>query len=167
MADGTLDDGERQQIARVLHGQLELDEADVGAMIDKAVADQQDRAVLRTSCLHCGGGVARVHPAGSVICEPFPLGDMPTGSIRAVVASVLPPPASPAGRYAAGCSCLYPSSLPPAALTSVSTRRSGQALAAQKAVPTADTVAVVMRLVRGGHVVQWDGRICVDAGAPF
>ena len=36
MADGTLDAGERQQIARVLHGQLELDEADVGAMIDKA-----------------------------------------------------------------------------------------------------------------------------------
>ena len=46
MADGTLDDGERQQIARVLHGQLELDEADVGAMIDKSVADQKARVEI-------------------------------------------------------------------------------------------------------------------------
>jgi len=46
MADGTLDDGERQQIARVLHGQLELDEVDVGAMIDKAFADQQARVEI-------------------------------------------------------------------------------------------------------------------------
>ena len=46
MADGILDDGERQQIARVLHGQLELEEADVDPMIDKAVADQEARVEI-------------------------------------------------------------------------------------------------------------------------
>ena len=46
MADGILDDGERQQIVRVLHGQLELNDADVGAMIDKAVTDQQARVEI-------------------------------------------------------------------------------------------------------------------------
>ena len=46
MADGVLDDGERQQIARVLRGQLELEEADVDAMIDKAVADQEARVEI-------------------------------------------------------------------------------------------------------------------------
>ena len=38
MADGTLDDGEKQQIARVLHGQLELEEADVSAKIAQGPA---------------------------------------------------------------------------------------------------------------------------------
>ena len=46
MADGILDDGEREQIARVLHGQLELGEADIGAMIDKAVAYQKARVEI-------------------------------------------------------------------------------------------------------------------------
>ena len=54
MADGTLDDGERQQIARVLHGELELDEADVGAKIDKAVADQQARVEIHGLTALCG-----------------------------------------------------------------------------------------------------------------
>ena len=46
MADGILDDGERQQIARVLHGQLELNDADVCAMIDKAVTGQRERVEI-------------------------------------------------------------------------------------------------------------------------
>ena len=40
MADGELDSDERRQIARVLHGQLELGEATVGKMIDDALASQ-------------------------------------------------------------------------------------------------------------------------------
>ena len=46
MADGVLDDGERQQIARVLHGQLELDEAAIATMIDEAVAGHAARVEI-------------------------------------------------------------------------------------------------------------------------
>ena len=46
MADGELDADERGQIARVLHGQLELGEADIDRMIDEAVASHEARVEI-------------------------------------------------------------------------------------------------------------------------
>ena len=46
MADGELDSDERRQIARVLHGQLELGEATVGKMIDDALASHEERVEI-------------------------------------------------------------------------------------------------------------------------
>ena len=46
MADGELDSDERRQIARVLHGQLELGEATVGKMIDDALASHEARVEI-------------------------------------------------------------------------------------------------------------------------
>ena len=46
MADGELDPDERRQIARVLHGQLELGEATVGKMIDDALASHEARVEI-------------------------------------------------------------------------------------------------------------------------
>lgn len=46
MVDGELDSDERRQIARVLHGQLELGEATVGKMIDDALASHEARVEI-------------------------------------------------------------------------------------------------------------------------
>ncbi|MEC8120438.1 MAG: TerB family tellurite resistance protein [Pseudomonadota bacterium] len=46
MADGELDSDERRQIARVLHGQLELGEATVGKMIEDALASHEARVEI-------------------------------------------------------------------------------------------------------------------------
>ena len=46
MADGELDPDERRQIARVLHGQLELGEAAIGKMIDDALASHEARVEI-------------------------------------------------------------------------------------------------------------------------
>ena len=46
MADGELDSDERRQIARVLHGQLELGEGTVGKMIDDALASHEARVEI-------------------------------------------------------------------------------------------------------------------------
>lgn len=46
MADGELDSDERRQIARVLHGQLDLGEATVGKMIDDALASHEARVEI-------------------------------------------------------------------------------------------------------------------------
>ena len=46
MADGELDSDERSQIARVLHGQLELGEAAIATMIDDALASHEARVEI-------------------------------------------------------------------------------------------------------------------------
>ena len=46
MVDGELDADERRQIARVLHGQLELGEATIGKMIDDALASHEARVEI-------------------------------------------------------------------------------------------------------------------------
>jgi len=46
MADGELDSDERGQIARVLHGQLDLDQTAIEKMIDDALASHEERVEI-------------------------------------------------------------------------------------------------------------------------